>query len=82
MDLYELDLPAVLYTPHREERWCKMANARWWDLEESMKLRDDHIARLIEEAASFSHALDVLRPLMGDNPDMTVGEALNELGDL
>lgn len=81
MDLYELDLPAVVYTPHRAERWCKMTNATWWDLEESMKLRDDHTARLIEEAAAFAHALDVLRPLMGSNPEMTVGEALNELGD-
>ena len=47
-----------------------------------MQLRDETIARQIEEAAVFAHALDLLRPLMQSNPNMTVGEALEELGDL
>lgn len=82
MDLYELDLPAVVYTPHREARWCKMTDATWWDLNESMKLRDKTIADMIDEAAAFAHALDLLRPLMQANPEMTVAEAMTELDTL
>lgn len=79
---HELDLPAVLYTPHREERWCKTVNATWHDLENSMRIRDDQVASQIEDNATFAYALDILKPLMESNPGMTVAEALDELGDL
>lgn len=83
MDLFlDLQLPAVLYTPHRNERWCKTKDAQWWDLAESMKLRDATIADMIDDAATFDRALRVLRPIMEANPGMTVAEALDMLGDL
>ena len=83
MDLFlDLQMPAVLYTPHRNERWCKTKDATWWDLSESMKLRDKTIADLIDDAATFDHALKILRPYMEANPNMTVGEALDVLDDV
>jgi hypothetical protein len=80
IDLFlDLQLPAVLYVPHRNERWCKTGNATWWDLAESKKLREKTIADLIEDAATFDRAMVVLRPLMEGHRDKTVGEALGEL---
>ena len=78
VDLFlDLQMPAVLYTPHRNERWCKTKDATWWDLAESMKLRDKTIADLIDDAALFDRAMRTLRPYMEANPTMTVAEALD-----
>lgn len=83
MDLFtELDLPVVIYCPHRSTGWCKTANATWADLEASLELQDRRAADLIEGLARFENTLDVLRPVMEPNPNMAVSEALAILGDL
>lgn len=83
MDLFtKLDLPVVIYCPHRPAGWCKTAVANWRDLEASMELQDRTAASLIEQLAGFEQALKVLRPIMEPNPTMPVAEALQILGDL
>lgn len=77
MGLFEdLDLPAVLYMPKTHDGWMRTIHARWADLQSSMDVRDESVASLLEETHRFAEAIEVLRPLMANHPDLTVVEAI------
>lgn len=72
----DLNLPVVIYAPHLTDGWRKTTLCRWQELEEAMRRMDESAARLIEEAAAFDEACQLLRPIMEANPSITVIEAL------
>jgi hypothetical protein len=77
MDLFdELDLPVVLYRPDTEAGWVRTMHARWADLVANMATREQAISDMLEEAAKYEVALDVLRPVMERYDEMSVAEAI------
>lgn len=77
MDLFdELDLPVVLYRPETEHGWVRTLHARWTDLIANMATREKTISDMLEDAAKFETALDVLRPVMEHHGEVSVAEAI------
>jgi len=81
MTFEELNLPAVIYAPQLSDGWVKTKGAHWPELEEALRRRDLAVAAMIDENHRFAETCEMLRPIMGPNPSMTVAEALKFLNE-
>jgi hypothetical protein len=75
MTMGYLDLPSVVYTPHRPEGFRRIDLCTWEDLKRAMDLRDEIAAATIADDVRFGVTIEMLRPIMAEHPSMTVAEA-------